>query len=149
MFCLEILAYMGNCEHHAMFGQIYQGHSSLAKLYQLYPTVPYSAWLQCYCVVFKCSIRVQWWSSLLSLQFFAIWPWINRPGVATFVINSITNLLIQLVNYPLCLNLPGTVYPKPEELASWNFERMYTPNHVSQVMCEVSGVRCHISSVRC
>ena len=42
----------------------------------------------------------------------------------------------------------------PEELGSWNFERIFTPPlcvtcHISCVMCHVLGVRCQVSRVRC
>ena len=43
---------------------------------------------------------------------------------------------------PIVQNLQDTVYPKPEELESWTFERMFTPNmchmHMSHVMRHVS-----------
>ena len=39
--------------------------------------------------------------------------------------------------------------PKPEELRSWNFERMFTPHHVSDVMFLMSRVTCHVSGVMC
>ena len=49
---------------------------------------------------------------------------------------------------PFPPNLQDTINPKPLELESWNFERMFTPNHVSHVRCQVTGVRCQVSSVR-
>ena len=42
-----------------------------------------------------------------------------------------------------------TVYPEPEELGSWNFERMFTLYHVSHVRCHMSCVMFHMSGVRC
>ena len=38
---------------------------------------------------------------------------------------------------------------KPLELASWNFERMFTPHHMSCVMFHASCVTCHVSCVTC
>ena len=35
------------------------------------------------------------------------------------------------------------------ELESWNFERMFTPHHVSCVTCHISRVTCHLSPVTC
>ena len=35
------------------------------------------------------------------------------------------------------------------QLASWHFERTFTPHQVSYVRCHMSGVTCHVSSVTC
>ena len=63
----------------------------------------------------------------------------------------LNNLLINWVGDPFVQNIQDTVYLKPEELESWKFERMCTPNHVSHVMCHISCVylTCHVSGVRC
>ena len=36
------------------------------------------------------------------------------------------------------------INPKPLQLEHWQFERMFTPHHVSYVICFVSRVTCHI-----
>ena len=45
---------------------------------------------------------------------------------------------------PFPPNLQVIINPKPIELESWNFERMFTLHHVSHVTCHVSHVRCQI-----
>ena len=37
-------------------------------------------------------------------------------------------------------NLNNIITPKPWELESWNFERIFSPHHVSHVTCQESGV---------
>ena len=64
--------------------------------------------------------------------------------INTFVIHSFI-----LSSHPFPPNLQDTVYPKPQELGSWIFERMFTHHHVSHVMCHMSGVMCQVSYVRC
>ena len=39
--------------------------------------------------------------------------------------------------------------PKPLELKSWIFERMFTPHHLSYVMCHMSCVTCQVPPVTC
>ena len=41
-----------------------------------------------------------------------------------------------MINGP---GVAGAVIPKPEELGSWNFERMFIPHYVSYVMCRMSN----------
>ena len=64
--------------------------------------------------------------------------------------NVVTHSFNDSVTDPLWKYLHSTVYPKPKELGSWNFERMFTPKtcvtcHVSHVRCQVSGVRCQVT----
>ena len=42
-----------------------------------------------------------------------------------------------------------TLYPKPLDLGSWNFERTVTSLHLSHVTCHVSPVTCHVSRLTC
>ena len=42
---------------------------------------------------------------------------------------------------------PNTLNPKPEELGSWNFERMFIPHCVSYVMCHIWPNTSHLSPV--
>ena len=42
-------------------------------------------------------------------------------------------------------NIQNSFKPKPQELGSWYFDRMFTPHCVSHVMYHVSHVTCHIS----
>ena len=39
------------------------------------------------------------------------------------------------------------INPKPLELGSWNYERMFNPHHVSHVMCLMLGVRWQVPCV--
>ena len=39
--------------------------------------------------------------------------------------------------------------PNSKSLGAENFERMFTPHHVSHVTCHVSPVTCHVSGVPC
>ena len=59
----------------------------------------------------------------------------------TFVFHSVCDPFVQ--------NLQGAVDSKLLDLGSWNFERMFTPNHVSRVTCYVSSVTCQVSGVKC
>ena len=71
----------------------------------------------------------------------------NRPGVAGAVLQS-RPLFIHwvILKFKYLLN---TVNPKPKDLRSWNFERMFFPHYVSFVTCHVSHVRCHVPPVWC
>ena len=76
---------------------------------------------------------------------------INRPGVAGAVLQSPLLLIHSFNNWfsdPFPPNLQNIRTPKPEELGSWNFERMFTPHHL-WIVCQVSGVTCQVSHVRC
>ena len=66
----------------------------------------------------------------------------HRQGVAGAVLPSPPSLIELLVKQPFLSHLQNIIKPKPWELNSWNFERMYTPHNVSHVRCHVSGVRC-------
>ena len=75
-----------------------------------------------------------------------------RPGEAGAVLQtqlSLTDWSSQSVSHPLWKYLQNTVSSKPWELGSWNFERMFTPQHVSQVTCPMSHITCHMSHVMC
>ena len=61
----------------------------------------------------------------------------------------VINWFIHWLGHPFVQNLQDTVYPKPYELGSWNFERKFNPHHVSDVTCHVSRVTCQGSGVRC
>ena len=92
---------------------------------------------------------------LLSRSFVCFCQWIkiiNRPGVARAVLQTASSLidwLIQSVREPFPPDLQSIITPKPLELESWFFERMFTPHHVSHVLCHVSHVMCHLSPVTC
>ena len=43
----------------------------------------------------------------------------------------------------------NTLNPKPKELVSWNFKRMFILLNVSCVTCHMSLVTCHLSPVTC
>ena len=81
-------------------------------------------------------------------DFFFIFINFNRPRVAGAVLQSPPSLINSLSD-PLVQNLQDTVNTKLLELGSWNFEKMFTPHHVSHVRCQVSSVRCHMSRFRC
>ena len=95
----------------------------------------------------------------------------NRPGVAGAVLQTaswLNDKLIIIGNYQtrcsrswstnslvihylshsvmVCGIIPPDIHniinPRPLELDSWNFERMFTPYHVSCVTCHVSRVIC-------
>ena len=50
---------------------------------------------------------------------------------------------------PLVKISANTLNPKPEELGSWNVERIFILYYVSCVMCHFSCVMCHVSCVMC
>ena len=66
----------------------------------------------------------------------------NRPGVAG-VVQSL------LVSHPCPPDIHNIINPKPLELVSLHFERVFTPHHVSCAMYHVSLVTCHLSPVTC
>ena len=75
--------------------------------------------------------------------------WCSRGySTITFVIHwfidSFINWVILESKY-----LPNTINPNPEELGSWNFERMFFPHYASCLTCHVSCVMCHLSHVKC
>ena len=72
----------------------------------------------------------------------------NRPGVAGAVLKSASSL-IYYFSEPFPPNLQNIINHKPEELGSWNFERMFTPHNMSYVTCCMSCVTCHVSYVTC
>ena len=77
---------------------------------------------------------------------------INRPGVARAVLQSASWLihsLIQSLSQPFPPNLQNIINHKPEELGSWNSERMLTPYNMSHVKCHMSNVTCQMSHVAC
>ena len=59
----------------------------------------------------------------------------------TFVINSVSD--------PFPPNFQIIITPKPVKLEIWNFERMFTPHHVSCVTFNMSHDMCHLSCVTC
>ena len=81
-------------------------------------------------------------------QFMCLFPQciFNRPGVAGAVLQTASSL-IHSVGQPFPPNLQNIINHKPEELGSWNFERMFTPHNMSHVTCCMSRVTCHMSYV--
>ena len=84
----------------------------------------------------------------------------NRPGVAGAVLQTPLKLFIWIINWAIHHFPPDlqiTFPPKPKELGSWHFERLFTPTmchmyvtyHVPCVLCYVSHVTRHISHVMC
>ena len=61
-----------------------------------------------------------------------------RPRVAVVVLKTASSL-IKSVIHSFPPNLQNIITPKPCELESCNFEKMFTPHHVSHVRCQVSG----------
>ena len=49
--------------------------------------------------------------------------------------------------HPFTPNLQDITNPKPLELGSWIFERLFTPHHMSHATCHISHVS--LSDVRC
>ena len=73
---------------------------------------------------------------------------INRPGVAGAVVQTALSF-IKWLSEPFPPDIQNIIASKPLELESWNFDRMFTPYHVSCVMCHVSRVTCHMAPVTC
>ena len=89
-------------------------------------------------------------SALGEISHMSVCPVINRPGVAGAVLqtaSSLINSLIKWVTEPFPPDIHNIIKPKPLELESWNFERMFAPHHVSCVTCHVSRVTSHIYCV--
>ena len=57
--------------------------------------------------------------------------------------------IINWVSHPFPPNLKNTFTPKPYELLTWLFEKMFTSLLVSHVTCHLSCVTCHMSHVTC
>ena len=115
------------------------------------------------------------WSSLVKLSFLLLWSWLMKyvlkvnkcflvqcnlftqcltdpvyPGLFyNHLCHWLIDWFINSVSEPFPPNLLIIITTKPLELGSWNFERMFTPHHVSYVRCHMSGVRCQVSGVRC
>ena len=62
---------------------------------------------------------------------------LNRSGVTGAVYKQLCHSICQSVDHPYVQNLQYTVYLKPSELGSWDFESAH-PHHMSHVMCHVS-----------
>ena len=71
---------------------------------------------------------------------------VNRPGVAGAVLQTASSLS-EWVSHPFPPDIHNIMTAKPLELESWNFERMFTPHHVSCVTYHLSRVTCHVSLV--
>ena len=102
-----------------------------------------------YIIVFKLGCIWQIWN--LAFLWYKNIHWttlVNRPGVAGAVLQT-PLWLIDSFSHHFPPNLQDIINPKTLELGSWNFERMFTPHHVSHVRCHVSCVRCQVSGVRC
>ena len=50
---------------------------------------------------------------------------------------------------PFCPDIHNIVKPKPSELESLKFEKMFISHHVSCVTCYLSPFTCHLSCVTC
>ena len=93
----------------------------------------------------KCDPRAYW--QIWILYFQKIPPnWseynkLTRCSRGPFFFNNL--LISSSVSYPFVQN------PKPEKLGSWNFERMFTPHHVSYLICHMSCVTCYVLHVIC
>ena len=81
---------------------------------------------------------------------------INRPGVAGAVLQTALWAVLQTalsfikwLSEPFPPDIQNIIASKPLELESWNFDRIFTPYHVSCVMCHVSPLTCHVSPVTC
>ena len=85
-----------------------------------------------------CTLSVHW-----------VW-WTNSKQInGCSTITSVINSFIHWFSDPFPPNLQNIINHKPEELGSWNFERMFTPHNMSQVTCCMSRVMCHVSHVTC
>ena len=76
----------------------------------------------------------------------------NRAGVARAVLQSPLSFINSLINWvtaPLVQISSKPCNPKPEQLGSWKFKRMFISQYVSCVMCHVSRVTCPMSHVTC
>ena len=69
----------------------------------------------------------------------------NRPGVAGAVLQIPLSLIKS--HYPFPPNLQNIFTPKPYELGTLSFERMFTSLHVSHVPSLMSRVTSHMSNV--
>ena len=67
----------------------------------------------------------------------------NIPGVAGADLHLCYWLINLLIN-PFPPNVQDTFNPKPYELGTLNFERMFTSLNVSHVTCHTSYVTCHM-----
>ena len=68
---------------------------------------------------------------------------INRPGVARAILQTPLWLTVSLIPP----NLQHIIIHKLLDLGSCNSEIMFTPHHMSHVMCHVSNVMCQVSRV--
>ena len=90
-------------------------------------------------------------------------PTLYRPGVAGAVLQTPPPLINWLSESSFSSRSSNVITPKPLELESWSFERMFILHHVSCVpchmspvtyymcciTCHLSGVTCHLSHVTC
>ena len=65
------------------------------------------------------------------------------------MICSTNSFVINWLIHSAILFLKIFITLKPLELESWHFERMFTPPHLSHVICHMSPVTCHMSPVTC
>ena len=72
----------------------------------------------------------------------------SRPSVAGKVLQS-PQSLIQSVTDPFLQNHQNIITHKPENLESWNFERMVTPHNLTHAACHVPCFPCHMSQATC
>ena len=103
------------------------------------------------CLVASCQLK---WCTQFCMDFPFLPGFIfNRPGVAGAVLQTASWFVKSVSHCTLWKYLPPDIHniinPKPLELDSWNFERMFTLYHVSCVTWHVSPVTCHVSHVTC
>ena len=72
--------------------------------------------------------------------------WIFNRCRCCSTISLVTDSLIKSAFSSYSLNIRNH---KPEELGSWNCERMFIPHNMSYVKCHVSRVTCHMSYLIC
>ena len=88
--------------------------------------------------------------SINTKEIHKIYIFINRPGVDGAVLQTPPWLINSFIEWFLSQNIFYTISnTKPEELESWNFERIFIPHYVSCVMLHMSCVTCHLSCVKC
>ena len=75
------------------------------------------------------------------------WQYISWKVVKNGAVLQTASLLINWLTHPFPPNLSDIIDPKVLELGSWNYERMFTPHHVSHVTGHGTGVTCQVSRV--
>ena len=71
----------------------------------------------------------------------------TRCSRGCFTNRFISDWLIDWFGHHFPPDIHIIINPKPIKLESWNFERMFTPHHVSCVTCHMSCVTCQMSQL--